>query len=250
MISKSRIIILHTIKHGDSGLVVQCYSNNGGKQSMYLRIGSKKKANISNLHRLNILDVVTYNNGSSLPTIREMIPVNNFCSIRTNIYKNTIAIFLSELLAKSIREAEFDPQLYHFLSSSIDMLEHSQNGIANFHIHFLVHLSKMLGFMPLDNYSAENCFFNIPAAHFCEGDKFFNGVFCEVKNTDSNHCFSDKESALLHTLLNTPFINAGEIKCSGELRFSFAKQMIKYISHHSGSNLDIKSLDVLHEVFN
>ncbi len=251
MISKSRIIVLHTIKHGDNGVVVQCYSNTSGRIALYFRVTSKNKINVSNLHRLNILDVITYSSSSSsMPTIKEMEAVSRLSSIRTNIYKNTIAIFLSELIVKCIRETETNPMLFNFLSSSINILEHLESGEANFHVHFMVHLSKMLGFMPTDNYSAEMPFFNLTTARFCEGGRYYNGEYCEVRNTDSNNCFSHAESELLHLLFRTKAIECGAIKCSGELRLSFAKQMIRYLSHHLGMDIDIKSIDVLHEVFN
>lgn len=251
MISKSRIIVLHTIKHGDNGVVVQCYSNTSGRAALYFRVTSKNKINISNLHRLNILDIVTYSgSSSSMPTIKEMEPVSRLASIRTNIYKNTIAIFLSELIVKCIRETEINLQLFNFLSSSISILEHLEGGEANFHVHFMVHLSKMLGFMPTDNYSADMPFFNLTSARFCEGERYYSGEYCAVRSTDSNGCFSQRESELLHILLNTRAIECGDIKCSGELRLSFAKQMIRYLSHHLGMDIEVKSLDVLHEVFN
>ena len=62
-----------------------------------MRVSSKNKIAISNLHRLSILDVVTYSSGTSMPSVREIEPVMRFDSIRTNVYKNTIAIFLSEI---------------------------------------------------------------------------------------------------------------------------------------------------------
>ena len=34
MLSKSQIIVLHTIKHGDNGLVLQCYSNTSGRTAL------------------------------------------------------------------------------------------------------------------------------------------------------------------------------------------------------------------------
>ncbi len=250
MLSKSRIIVLHTIKHGDNGLVVQCYSNTNGRVSLYFRVTSKNKINTSNLHRLNILDIVIYSNGSSMPTIKEMETVGRLDSIRTNIYKNTIAIFLSELIIKCIRETEINLQLFNFLSSSIGILEHMECGEANFHIHFMVHLSKMLGFMPTDNYSAEFPFFNLTSARFCEGERYYNGEYSAVRSTDSSNCFSQAESELLHRLFNTRVIECGTVKCNGELRLAFAKQMVRYLSHHLGMTIEIKSLDVLHEVFN
>ena len=57
MLSKAQIIVLNTIKYGDNGLVVQCYSNSGGKLSLFLRGTGRNKSNAAYLHRLNILDV-------------------------------------------------------------------------------------------------------------------------------------------------------------------------------------------------
>ena len=139
MIEKSQIIVLHTIKHGENGIVVQCYSNTAGRCALYFRGSSKGKNNASLLHKLNILDVVTYRNTSqSMPTIREISAPYRLTSIRGDIYKSTIAIFISELLGKTVREEEANPILYSFLSSSIQIMEHTQEGVANFHIHFII----------------------------------------------------------------------------------------------------------------
>jgi DNA repair protein RecO (recombination protein O) len=249
MLSKSQVIVLHTIKYGDNGIVLQCYSNTCGRQAVFLRVSARNKVVLSNLHRLGILDIVTWSNGSSMPTVKEMEPVVRLDSIRTNIYKNTIAIFLSELLVKCIKESEANLQLYQFLVSSISVLEHMDGMIANFHIHFLVHLSKMLGFMPVDNFSAANPLFDIHSARFV-GASYANSAGSANSAGRNADCFPAVESELLHTVLNTPAIECSGIRCSGEVRLAFAKQMIKYLSVHLGINFDMKSLDVLHEVFN
>ena len=59
-------------------------------------------------------------------------------------------------------------QLYNFLVSSISVLEHLDAGTANFHIHFMTHLTKMMGFMPTDNYSDETPLFDLESALFRE----------------------------------------------------------------------------------
>ena len=236
MLNKSQVILLHTIKHGDNGIVLQCYSNDSGRKSLYLRVSSKNKIVISNLHRLSILDVVTYSSGTSMPSVREIEPVMRFDSIRTNVYKNTIAIFLSELLMRCVKESESNLQLYQFLFSSINMLEHISDGYANFHVHFLVHFSKMMGFMPISNYSEVTPFFDIETARFCA--------------YSTRTSFSKVESELLYRFLNTSAIDSYTVQCNGELRLSFAKKMIGYLSYHLGINIEVKSLDVLHEVFN
>lgn len=249
MLAKSQIIVLHTIKHGDTGIVVQCYSSTAGRTALYFRGSSKKMNNAALLHKLNILDVVTYSNSSgSMPTIREVAMPYNLSSLRSNIYKSTMAIFLSELLGKAVRESEANPHLYSFISSSIQILEHTEDGVANFHIHFLTHLCKMLGFMPMDNYSSRTPIFDMATAKFISAP--LGGVI------PSSQLMDEGESLLLHALLNTPSTNLGkllsgsqELKLNGQMRNSYAKRMIEYISHHIGNTIDIKSLDILHQIF-
>lgn len=246
MINKSQIIVLHTIKHSDSGIVLQCYSTAGGRQALYYR-ASKKGSNLALLHKLNILDVVTHSSGgTAMPTIKEISAPYGLKSIRSDIYKSTIAIFISELLSKSIKESEPNTVLYSFISSSVQILEHLTSGISNFHIHFAVHLCKMLGYMPLDNYSAATDVFDLVSARFVPSI----GI---PKNAS---LLGKEESLLLHIIMNTPSTalhnlqyNNTPIKISGELRSNFVKHIIEYLSYHIGNNIDIKSLDVLHQVF-
>ncbi|MBR5855730.1 MAG: DNA repair protein RecO C-terminal domain-containing protein [Bacteroidales bacterium] len=250
MLSKIQIVVLHTIKHGDNGVVIQCYSNTAGRTALYLRVSARNRVVLSNLHRLNILDVVIYNNGSSMPVIRELAPAVRLDSLRTNIYKSTISIFLSELLVKCVRESEENIQLYNFLVSSINVLEHMEEGISNFHIHFMVHICKLLGFMPTDNYSLELSVFDVGRAMFREPEFFYDLREERLKAVSDNRLFTPQQSQLLHELLNTRAIDVGELKCSGDMRLSFAKQMLNYISHHLGITFEVKSLDILHQVFN
>ena len=245
MLVKSQIVVLHTIKHGDTGIVVQCYSNTAGRCSLYFRTSSKRQNNTSLLHKLNVLDVVTYSNGpQSMPTIKEIGTPYNLSTIRGDIFKSSIAIFMSELLGKTVRESEANPHLFSFISSSIQILEHLTDGVANFHIH----LCKMLGFMPMDNYSSTTPLFDIATAKFTVQPSG-NAVY-------GTQTIGERESQLLHSLMNTPSTNLGKLYCgtrelqiNGELRLSYAKRMIEYISHHIGNTIEIKSLDILHQIF-
>ena len=248
MLTTSQIIVLHTIKHGDTGIVVQCYSSTAGRCALYFRASSKNRVSASLLHKLNILDVVTYSNGSqSMPTIKEIAAPYRIAAIRSDICKSSIAIFISELLGRTVREEEANPHLYSFLSSSIQILEHIEHGVPNFHIHFITHLCKMLGFMPMDNYSSATPIFDMATAKF---------TFAPAGYVYGTQMLGPEESQLLHALLNTPstnleklFCGSQELKINGEARLAYTKRMIEYISHHIGNNIEIKSLDILHQIF-
>ncbi len=146
-----------------------------------------------------------------------------------------------------MREEEANPHLYSFLSSSIQILEHIEHGVPNFHIHFITHLCKMLGFMPMDNYSNATPIFDMATAKF---------TFAPAGYVYGTQMLGPEESQLLHALLNTPstnleklFCGSQELKINGEARLAYTKRMIEYISHHIGNNIEIKSLDILHQIF-
>ncbi len=237
MLYRRKIIILHTIKHSESALVVQCYCNEEGKQSLYLR----GKANHNKFHRLGILDVIIYKKSTAtMGAIKEISHAEPSIEIRSSIYKSTIAIFMSELISKCIRETETDTLLFNFLCASIGILEHTPENVSNYHIHFMTNLCKYLGFMPHNNYNPTTAnIFHIESATFIS-------KYGKTYNSDT---LTEEESLLLNELINNKAENIASIKCNGATRNQYAKKMISYISYHLGINIEIKSLDVLHEVF-
>jgi DNA repair protein RecO (recombination protein O) len=246
MLSKAQIIVLNTIKYGDNGLVVQCYSNSGGKLSLFLRGTGRNKSNAAYLHRLNILDVEIFSGGKGMPLIKEIVPAFRLDSLRTDLCKGTVAIFICELILKGVREIEPNERLYTFLRESILSLEQCGSGSANFPAFFIVHFCKMSGFEPFDNYRDDSLpVFNINSASFVPCRGHYKG---EKEKRDDIE-FSREESILLHQLLNVSPNELNSIKSSGNSRYGFIKQMLLYFSTHLGYPVELKSLEVLHELF-
>jgi DNA repair protein RecO len=239
MIRKSRIIILNIIKHGESGVVVQGYSNTDGRIALFMKGVGRNKNYRAYLHRLNIVDAEIYSRGDAMPIIKELSPVKSLDSIRTDIYKNAIAIYMCELILKAIKEIEANETLFNFISGSIFFLEESEKNMANFPSYFLVHLCQITGFKPLDNYGDNKCLFDILSASYTSNTNIIR---------DEESLFSPTHSEFLHKLLNTPAIEIGNISSNGETRYKFVKKMLEYLSLHLGTPIELKSLDVLHEI--
>lgn len=239
MLNKARIIVLNTIKYGDSGLIVQSYSNISGMLALYLKGTGKNTKYRNYLHRLSIIDTELISKGDNLPLIKEMGYVKNLSSIRTNIHKNAIAIFICELILKSIKEVEPNAALYDFFIRSIEALEASEKGTANFPAYFLVHLCNISGFHPRDNFFDNGYLFDTVQASY---------ILAGSRSKDSKDLMSKSQSELLHNLLNCSFDELQNIKSNGELRYLFSKKMIDYLSHHLGVSIELKSIEVLHEI--
>lgn len=192
---------------------------------------------LNKLSPLNVLDIeyiTTPNRG--MPIIREANGVYPLLNLRRDVRKSCIAIFICEVLQKSIREVEANEALFAYLTSAIQLLDSVNEGIENFHLHFLANFCKIMGFMPKDNFAPERPYFN-----FSQGE--YSGAY------NQELCFTLEESRTLHSVLATPVMSIEAITGSGEGRNRFLERMLQYLSYHTGSRLTLKSLEVLREIF-
>lgn len=239
MLSKRSIVVLNLVKHSDKGVVVQCYSLEHGREAFYYRGGGKERQSFLKLHKLALLDCVVYTRkGNSMPILKEVVSSHQLLQLRTNIYKGTIAMFMCELILRCIKEEEPNERLFALICSSVKILDIMESGTANFHLYFMVNLCMALGYTPNSLRTDANEQFYIPFGRFEEYSSALPGLW-----------FSPAESNLLDKLLHCKVNEIDDIKCGRDLRLGFAKKMIQYISYHLGTEIEIKSLDVLHEVF-
>jgi DNA repair protein RecO (recombination protein O) len=150
MLHKTRGIVLRTIKYGDTSAIVNIFTELFGVQS-YMVNGvrsSKPKAKGNLLQPGNILDLIVYHyEQKSIQRISEFklgyIPV----ALHVNIVKSTVAMYMIELLQKSLREPEQHLDLYYFTEQSLEALDKTPLSIAaNIPLYFTLKLAEHLGF--------------------------------------------------------------------------------------------------------
>ena len=235
-----KIIVLHTFKHKESGIILQGYTNRGGRESFYIKSGrtSSKKQLISLLHPLSIIEgALSSHSFGELKTLKEFDSVYKLSSLRGSITKAAIAIFISEIISKTIREVEQNIEMFNFLESSIIDMEKIEQGASNFHLYFLVKYVALLGYMPEMPSATKGMLFDIQSAEYSQDQ------------ANINFMFPQEESNLLWKLSNTEIDGLKEIKISRELRYRFLQEMIRYLSFHAGHEINAGSLNVLHQVF-
>jgi DNA repair protein RecO (recombination protein O) len=239
MLQKTRGIVLHSLKYGDNGLVTAIYTEAFGRMSFIMQgIHGKKspvKANL--LRQLSLLEMeVDYKPGRELQRVREVKNISPFGSIPFGIVKSSQALFLAELLHKVLREEESGKELFEFLFQSIQVLDLMEDGTSNFHLLFLIQLTRYLGFAPTRNYSDSNQYFDMIAGTF-------------VLTPPSHPWFlTTSLSAMLSRLLEVSFRNLPDFKPETELRDQMLNVVLDYYGIHLGNPLHLKSLAVLKEV--
>lgn len=238
MLVKTEAIVLSKIKYGDHDVIVKCYTKNRGVVSYLLRgVLKSKKGNskIAYYQPLSQLEIEeNFRANQSLHFIRDVKLGISYKSVHTNILKSSIVMFLSEVLTGVLKEEEANLPLYGFLETSLQWLDHDSN-FANFHLLFLLELSKHLGFYP-DTSQADFPYFNLKSGSF------------ELK-PQTPYTVSGENLVFLKQLLNMKFDTLNSLKLHSSQRNSLLNMLLFYFELHLADFRKPKSLEVLHQVF-
>jgi DNA repair protein RecO (recombination protein O) len=238
MLSKNKSIVLSKLKYRDSDLIVKCYTAERGVVSYLLRGILKSKKSQTKTVYFQVLSQIqieeNYKPNQSLHSIREVKPYYVYKSLHTNIYKSAIVLFLSEILSSVLKEEEKNDDLFNYIETALQYLD-TEDEFSNFHLLFLLKLTRYLGFQP-ENLNLNYPYFNLQS-----------GIF-EPDNS-SLYSISGENLTLLKQLLGINFDALKTIKINAKQRRDFLNILLHYFELHLGSFKKPKSLQVLNDVF-
>lgn len=239
MLHKTRAIVLKTTPYGDSSVVVQMFTEKFGIQSYMINGVKKPKAKIrmNMLQPLHLVEMVVYHKtNTSIQRVSELRPAVIFRSIPYDIIKSTITMFLNEVLYKSIRQQHTDEQLFDFIFNSISWFDETGDLPVNFHLAFLLKLSRFLGFAPSTEHRHDQVFFDLQ-----------EGAFSSLYPLHPH--FLNKEDALLFiALFTTSFDKLQDVKMTNVGRRNLLEKILVFYTLHTASFGDIHSHQVLQEI--
>lgn len=239
MLVKTQAIVLSKLRYRDNDLIVKCYTRNRGIVSYLLRgvlkssKGSSKVAYFQPLSQLQIEEDLKPN--QTLHFIKEVRLDVVYVSLHTDISKSAIVMFLSEVLASILKEEEANPSLYQYLETTLQWLDH-ESDFANFHLLFLLELTKHLGCYP-DGKAQDFPYFNLSSGKF------------DLKPQHLYDIVGD-DLTTLRGLLNLKFETLHNLKLNSRQRQSFLNVMLLYLELHLGDFRKPKSLQILNQIFN
>ena len=162
MLTKTQAIVLHAIKYGETRLIVDTFTRTNGKLSFIVSVPKSQKAKIKKQYfqPLTILEIeVDVRQKVQLQKFKDVRLAVPFCSIPFNPHKLSISFFVAEFLYHALRSEQRNESLYDYISSSIQWLDSQTEHFSNFHLVFLMRLSRFLGFYPnLDDYQPGDYF--------------------------------------------------------------------------------------------
>lgn len=239
MLTTTNAIVLSKIKYRDNDLIIKCYTQKFGIVSYILRSvsnskkGSSKSAYFQLLSQLQL--VTLHKQNRSLQDIKEIKSNYIYNSLQTHVIKNSIVFFLAEVLTSTLKEEEPNNNLFTYLETTLQWLD-THNDYSNFHLLFLLKLTKHLGFYPEMSENQE-LYFNLNEGRF----------ECNKSNI---YAVSGENIILLKRLLGTNFDELTLIKINSKQRQSFLKMMLMYFELHLDGFKKPQSLQIFNQVFN
>jgi len=169
---KTKGIVLRTVKYGETSIIAAIYTELFGLQSYLVngvRTSSKKGPGKANLFQPGaLLDLIVYHNDlKNLQRIKEFKWGHLYQHIFSNILKNMVALFMVELLSKTIKQPEQNADLFYFIEDAFLHLDNSeQTVVANYPLFFALHLAGLNGLRFSDAYTPQNSFLDLQEGKF------------------------------------------------------------------------------------
>lgn len=238
---KTKGIVLRTVKYGETSLVVTIFTELFGVQSYLVngvRTTTRKGSGKASLFQpAALLDLVVYHNElKHLNRIREFRWAGIYQHIFSDVARNAVALFMVEMLTKTLKQPESLPELFQFTEDCLLELDAKSGTImANLPLFFSIHLAHFMGFRMTDNYSAENSYLDLSEGcftgeqphhpHFLEGQQAYlvSQLLkaqhpAELEEVKLNHAFRRRLLYVLETYYALHIQDFGTLKTLPVLR--------------------------------
>lgn len=239
---KTKAIILRTVKYGETSLVVTAFTEIFGIQTYMVNgVRSSKKTGLkAAMYQPGaLLEMEVYHNDkNAMHRIRECNWAYLYKNILSDVVKNSIAMFMMELLYKLLKQPEENTDLFYFCEDALLQLDEAPKTVAaNFPLFFTLHLSHFFGFKIDDNYSEENNFLDLMEGNF-------------TSHAPTHPYFMADEYAQItaHLLRIMMPAELEDLKMGHLKRRELLLKYIEYYSLHMQDFGQMKTLPVLQEV--
>lgn len=240
MLEKTRGIVLHTLRYGESSLVVDIFTEQRGTVSFLVRMPRSRKSPIRTvlLRPLTILEIdFDFRPSKSLQHIKDMRVCVPYTSIPYVPIKETIALFLSEFLYYVLRHESANPSLFDYLATALEWFDQVEDGYANFHLALLIHISRFLGFWPYSEDWYPGALFDLVEGHYVSTPPV-HGAYLPAE-----------ESRMLGKYLRMDYTNMRRFHLNRALRRYVLDVLTRFYRLHVAEFPEVKSLAVLREMF-
>lgn len=241
MLVKTEAIVLHSLKYGETRLIVDLYTRETGRLSCIVPLPKTPSSRLKKqfFQPMTLLEVeIDLRQRVQLQKLKDARLLVAWTSIPFSPEKLALSLFVAEFLYHALRSEQRDEPLFTYISDAIQWLDTVEIGFANFHLTFLMRMSRFLGFYPnLDDY-VDGCVFDLRAATF------------SLLTPTHRDFLQPDDARRIHTLMRMDFPTMHLYRLSRMDRNRIVDVLLRYYSLHIPQFPELKSLSVLKELWN
>ena len=240
MLTKTQAIVLHSLKYGETRLIVDMFTRSQGRQSFIVSIPKSVKGKIKKqlFQPLTLLEIESdLRPKLQLQKLSDVRLASPFSSIPFDPNKLSISLFIAEFLYYALRSEQHNEPLFDYIVNSIQWLDAQTDRFANFHLVFLMRLSRFLGFYPnLEHYQ--------PGSYFDLRESIF--LIVPPVHHDFLH---PQEAEKIQLMMRMDFSTMHLFRMSHQDRNRLLEVALIYYRLHIPDFPELKSVPVLQELY-
>lgn len=240
MLTKTKAIVLRCLKYSDQKVIVDFYTEVYGRVTSMVKLSAKSSGKMKKqlFQPLTSLVIeIDYRQNQQMQRLNDVQLDIPWVQIMSDPVRMTVGMFLAEVLYYATRQEQQDVPLFRFIETSLQWFDCTDGSISNFHVTFLIRLTRFLGFMPENSdYEAEQLF------------DLRSGEFTSHVPVHGDYlCATDAER--MHQLMRISYPTMHLMKMSRQERRHCLDTIILYYRLHIASFPELKSLSILQQVF-
>ncbi len=240
MLVKTEAIVLHSLKYGETRLIVDLFTREEGRLSFIVPLSKTPKSRLKKQYfqPMTLLEVeCDLHQRAQLHKLRDARLLLPYTSIPLSPEKLALSLFTAEFLYHALRSEQKNAPLFAYLVDAMQWLDVAERGYANFHLTFLMRLSRFLGFYPnLDDY-VDGCVFDLRGATF------------SLQAPTHRDFLQPDDAQRIHTLMRMDFPTMHLYRLNRMDRNRIVDVLLYYYRLHIPQFPELKSLGVLQELW-
>lgn len=247
MLLDTRAIVLRRTLYGEREAVVDLVTEARGRLQVMVRLRSGRgrggvSGGVVGRELLGALTpweaVVDWRAGRGLQRVREVRHACPQTTVATDVVKSAAAMFVAEVTSQLVAGEECDAGLFGFLWEGVAALDAAgPSAAANFHLAFIVGLTRRVGFLPSGEDWREGSVFDMRTGEFT------------LSLPGHSDWLGAAEARQLRQVLRLTFRSMHLLRMSGAERSRVLGLVVRYLSLHQEGFREPRSLSVLREVF-
>lgn len=244
MLQKTEAIVLHSLKYGEQRVIVDMFTRSHGRLAFIVPLSHSARSPMKKQY-FQPLTLLTIEVGVrpqlQLQKLSDVALLSPFSTLLSSPDKLAIGLFVAEFLYHALKGEQQNEPLFDYVCHSLEWLDGSSDHYANFHLVFLMRMSRFLGFYPNlekgGKWKEESLYFDLRAASFCAAPPVHRDFLMPA------------EAAVIQTLMRMDYATMHLFRLSRAQRGRILEVLLLYYRLHLPDFPELKSLAVLQGLY-